>query len=225
MRVSIIIPTLNEAKVVEKTLARIARLAPHEIIVGDGGSLDGTLDIAAKYASRIVTAPRGRAAQMNAAAQAAAGDALVFLHADSAVEPAGYAKMVEALRRGNIVGGAFSLRIESDKLSLNLISILATWRAKRLHLAYGDQAIFVRRDVFGRIGGFSPLPICEDLDFFRKLRKEGGVVILDEKAVTSPRRWQKEGVFLTTFRNAIIAGLFLLGCPPKFLSKWYLSVR
>lgn len=225
VKVSIIIPTLNESAVLEKTLLRAQRHIPHEIIICDGGSQDNTVAIARQRQTSLVTSPPGRALQMNAAARKATGDLLVFLHADSSIECAGYQKMISHMQNENLVGGAFSLGIESDMWSLILVSTLATWRAKYLHLAYGDQAIFVRASVFKKIGGFSPLPICEDLDFFRRLRKEGNTVILDEKSVTSARRWMGEGVTFTTFRNIAIAALFLLGFPPKALSRWYLAIR
>ncbi|KMP10995.1 hypothetical protein UR09_04650 [Candidatus Nitromaritima sp. SCGC AAA799-A02] len=134
-------------------------------------------------------------------------------------------KMIKTMRSGEHVGGAFGLTIESDKLFLKLISALATWRAKYLNLVYGDQAIFVRATVFRELGGFSPLPICEDLDFFRRLSRRGKVVLLEEKALTSGRRWRKEGILFTTLRNIAIATLFLLGFPPRILTKWYLVIR
>lgn len=220
MKTSIIIPTLNEAGIIEKTLIHARRHEPHEIIISDGGSRDNTLAIAKKYGTRVVTGQRGRAAQMNAAALEATGDVLVFLHADSTIEPSGYEKMAAMMQNGDLAGGAFSLAIESDKTSLMLISTLATWRAKYLQLAYGDQAIFVRNSVFKKIGGYSPIPICEDLDFYRKLRKSGNTVILDETVVTSARRWLDDGILLTTFRNILIATLFLIGCSPHSLSQW-----
>lgn len=225
LNISIIIPTLNEAAVIEKTLTQVQRLKPYEIILGDGGSTDNTLSIAKNFSPRIVSSSPGRAAQMNAAAGEAQGDVLLFLHADSEMEPLGFEKMVETMGLQSGVGGAFSLKIDSDKLLLQLISRIATWRAKVLHIVYGDQAIFVRKDIFLRMGGFRPFPICEDLDFFQRLKKEGTILVLDEKAFTSPRRWLKEGILFTTARNAVIAILFLLGISPKILSKWYFPVR
>ena len=213
------------AYAIEKTLIRAQQHNPQEIIICDGGSRDDTLAIAGKYPVRIITVPPCRALQMNAAAYEARGDILLFLHADSFVESTSYKKMVSVMQSSDFVGGAFSLGIESDKWPLMIISSLATWRSKYLHLTYGDQAIFVRTGIFKRINGFSPLPICEDLDFFRKLRREGNTVILDEKSITSARRWMGEGVVFTTFRNIAIALLFLLGFPPKFLNQWYLAIR
>lgn len=225
IKVSVIIPTLNEASVLASTLETLGKYKPCEIIIGDGGSEDGTQAIAGKFNIRVVTSPPGRALQMNAAAGLARGDTLLFLHADSIMEPDGYWKMVRLMAEGRIAGGAFSLRIQSARWSLRLISRVATWRAKYLRIVYGDQAIFVRGEVFRRMGGFSPIPICEDMDFFNRLKREGKTVILEEQTTTSPRRWQAEGVLYTTLRNWLIAGLFLLGFPPRILSKWYLTIR
>jgi rSAM/selenodomain-associated transferase 2 len=225
VKISVIIPTLNEALILNQTLTAINSHSPHEVIIADGGSQDGTLDIAEKFSLRIVTSPPGRALQMNAGAETATGDLLLFLHADSRVGTNSYNKMVDVMKQGNSLGGAFSLAIESKKPSLRLISTLATLRSKYLHLVYGDQAIFVRTRVFREMGGFASLPICEDLDFFRRLQKKGPTVLLEEKAFTSARRWRTEGIVFTTLRNMVIATLFLLGFPPRILSKWYLVIR
>lgn len=225
MKISVIIPTLNEALALKKTLTEINRHSPHEVIIADGGSRDGTLEIAEQFGPRIVTSPPGRALQMNAAAQTATGELLLFLHADSRVDAKSYNKMVDVMKQGSSLGGAFGLAIESEKPSLKLLSILATLRSKHLNLVYGDQAIFVRAHVFREMGGFSSIPICEDLDFFRRLKKKGPIVLLEEKALSSARRWRTEGIVFTTLRNMVIAALFLLGFPPRILSKWYLVIR
>jgi rSAM/selenodomain-associated transferase 2 len=225
MKISVIIPTLNEALILEKSIAEISRHSPHEIIIADGGSEDDTLGIAEKFGLGVVVGPPGRAVQMNAGAKRATGDVLFFLHADSRVDAKSYQKMVAVMEQENKVGGAFSLAIESEKPSLKIISSFATLRAKHLNLVFGDQAIFVRTGVFHEIGGFSLLPICEDLDFYRRLMAKGPTVILEEKAFTSARRWVREGYFFTSLRNSVITTLFLLGFPPRILSKWYLAVR
>ncbi len=221
LKVSVIIPTYNESTVLSETLTRLKAHQPFEIIVGDGGSEDDTAEIARRHAVPVVPSPRGRAAQMNAAAGEATGDLLWFLHADSHVDEQGYRKMTEAMSNPRTLGGAFSLRIDSPQPALRTISRLAAWRSRYLNLVYGDQGIFVRRDVFRELGGFSPLPICEDLEFFRRLKKRGPVVLLKEKAFTSPRRWLAEGIGFTTLRNVAIASLFLMGFSPATLSRWY----
>ncbi len=221
MKVSIIVPTLNEELVLEKTLTQFQQLSPHELIVSDGGSDDDTRNIAGRFSHRVITGSAGRALQMNVGADEATGDILLFLHADSRIEPESYRKMLQCMQNPKWIGGAFTLCIESGKWSLKLIALLANIRSKYFGLAYGDQGFFVRKEVFNDMNGFSPIPICEDLDFYYRLRKKGSVILLKEKAHTSPRRWINEGIFFTTARNFFIAVLFGLGFPPHILTKWY----
>ena len=225
MKVSIIVPTLNEELVLGNTLTQIQQLSPHELIVSDGGSNDYTYRIADRFSHRVITGSAGRALQMNAGANEATGDLLLFLHADSRIEPESYRKMLEYMKNPKWIGGAFTLYIESGKWSLKLIALLANIRSKYFGLAYGDQGFFVRKEVFKDMNGFSPIPICEDLDFYYRLRKKGSVILLKEKAHTSPRRWTNEGIFFTTVRNFIVAVLFGLGFPLHILTKWYLAIR
>ena len=158
---------------------------------------------------------------MNTGAQKAQGDILLFLHADTILDPAGYCKMKAVMGEGGWVGGAYSLKIVSPQKSLRLISHLANFRARALNMAYGDQAIFVSVKAFNKLDGFQPLPICEDLDFYKRLKSEGRVLVLRHKANTSARRWEHDGVFFCTLRNTLIAGAFLLGFSPRILSRWY----
>ena len=209
----------------ENTLTQIQQLSPHEVIISDGGSDDETRNIANKFSRHVINGSSGRAAQMNTGAAVATGDILLFLHADSRLEPKSYQKMLKAMANPKWLGGAFTLSIESDKWSLKLITLLANIRSKYFGLAYGDQGFFVRKEVFRNMKGFPLIPICEDLDFYRRLRKEGPVILLKEKAHTSPRRWVQEGIFFTTARNIVIAVLFGLGFPPHILTKWYLAIR
>ncbi len=225
MKISIIIPTLEEAQGIKKSLSRARALNPHEIIIADGGSRDDTLEIARNFTPHILESGPGRALQMNAGAQKATGDILLFLHADSYLSEHSYNRMQETMRDDETIGGAFSLEIESGLRSLQWISTLATLRSRKLNMVYGDQAFFVRRNVFEEMGGYALLPICEDLEFYQRLRKTGRVILLDEKATTSARRWQKEGILFTTLRNGLIAILFLMGFPPKLLSKCYGIIR
>jgi rSAM/selenodomain-associated transferase 2 len=221
LKVSVIIPTYNESTVLDETLTRLQQNHPFETLIGDGGSGDDTADIARQFDVTVVQSRRGRASQMNAASEKARGDLLLFLHADSYVDPRGYQKMVETMASGHYLGGAFSLQIDSPLPALKRISRWANWRSRYLNLVYGDQGIFVRKETFNELKGFSPLPICEDLDFFRRLKKRGPVVLLSEKVFTSPRRWLSEGVGFTTLRNIAIASLFLIGFSPATLSRWY----
>jgi rSAM/selenodomain-associated transferase 2 len=225
LKVSIIVPTLNEAQGLRDTLTQIQQLCPHELVVSDGGSDDNTLEIAKNFTEHVVRGPAGRALQMNAGAQIATGDIFIFLHADCRIEPASYEKMLHSLKSSEKIGGAFSLCIDSDKWSLRLITRLANLRSKFFGMAYGDQAFFVKNSTFQQMNGFAELPICEDIDFFKRLRKLGPVILLKEKSLTSPRRWIKEGIWFTTLRNILITILFELGFPPRILTKWYQAIR
>jgi rSAM/selenodomain-associated transferase 2 len=225
LKVSIIVPTFNEAQGLNETLTQIQQLFPYELVVSDGGSHDGTLEIAEEFTEHVVKGSTGRALQMNAGARVANGDIFLFLHADSRIEPASYEKMLHSLRSSEKIGGAFSLYIDSNKWSLRLITWLANLRSKYFGMAYGDQAFFVKNSTFQQMNGFAELPICEDIEFFKRLRKFGPVILLKEKAFTSSRRWLKEGVWFTTLRNILIATLFKLGFPPRILTKWYQAIR
>ncbi len=211
--------------ILKDSLHAISNLNPHEIIVVDGGSTDATVSVALNMASKVIKCKSGRAHQMNAGAEKATGNLLLFMHADSKLTQESFLKMKKIMTPTKIAGGAFSLQIESEKTSLKIISLLATWRAKYLNIVYGDQSIFVRNDIFQKMDGFSPLPICEDLDFFRRLRQQGDIKVLKEKTHTSARRWNEEGVLSTTLRNITIGSLFLLGFSPQTLKKWYSAVR
>jgi len=225
LKTSIIIPTLNEARYLSETLAQIKQLSPHEIIISDGGSNDNTLKIASKFTQNLIKGSAGRALQMNAGAQVATGDLLLFLHADSYIERASYQKMLAAMKKPEVLGGAFSLLIDSDRWALQIINQFANLRSRYLGRAYGDQAFFVKKHVFQEMKGFTEFPICEDLDFYKRLKFLGPVVLLKEEVLTSPRRWVNEGIWFTTIRNILIATLFELGFPPRILTKWYQTIR
>ena len=225
MKTSIIIPTLNEARYLSETLAQIQQLSSHEIIISDGGSNDNTLKIASKFTQNLIKGSAGRALQMNAGAQVATGDLLLFLHADSYIERASYQKMLAAMKKTEVLGGAFSLLIDSDRWALQIINQFANLRSRYLGRAYGDQAFFVKKHVFQEMKGFTEFPICEDLDFYKRLKFLGPVVLLKEEVLTSPRRWINEGIWFTTIRNILIATLFELGFPPRILTKWYQTIR
>jgi uncharacterized protein len=225
LKVSIIVPTFNEELSIQKTLTNIQQLSPHELIISDGGSTDKTVKLAHKFSHHIVTGTANRALQMNAGANKATGDILLFLHADNQLQALSFKKMLERMENPKWVGGAFTLCIESEKFSLKMITFFANIRSRFFGLAYGDQGFFVRKELFKKMNGYSPIPICEDLDFYQRLRKEGPVIFLKEKTHTSSRRWIKEGIFFTTARNIFIAILFQLGFPTRILTKWYLAIR
>src|SRR3989338_327954 len=226
MSISVIIPTLNEEHNLEDTLKSIGRGV--EIIVVDGGSSDFTREIANDFTEKIILSERGRGVQMDRGAREASGDILLFLHADTSL-PENWRGCIENVLLGTdfksvptlVVGGGFSLKIDSKGFSFRLIEAVANIRAKYLGLIYGDQAIFVRRDAFFSSGGFMGLPLMEDVDFIRRIRKKGKVLLLNADVSTSSRQWQKKGILKTTIGNLFFLSLYYAGVSPQRLYRLY----
>ena len=222
--ISVIIPVLNEAKILDQSLSRLApQLKGHELIIVDGGSSDKTVLIAKKY-GQVISAERGRARQSNAGAGAASGDILLFLHADVWLD-SGAIEGVETAIAAGYIGGAFKQRIEGEHPLYRLIERAADFRAKRLRIFYGDGGIFIRRSHFDRIGGFPNIPIMEEVELSRKLRRHGEATLVEPMIHISPRRWQKNGIIRTTLINWLITLLYLLRVPPNHLAKLYHYIR
>ncbi|MBI4662922.1 MAG: TIGR04283 family arsenosugar biosynthesis glycosyltransferase [Verrucomicrobia bacterium] len=224
-RISIIIPALNEAKNLPQTLHAAQRGQPCEIIVVDGGSTDQSLEVARSMDAIVLNGPRSRALQMNQGAAIATGEYLLFLHADTWL-PSDYSVHVPALlRQPGVSGGAFTFGIASDFVGRRLVESTTNWRARRWQLPYGDQALFLRRESFTQLGGFRQVPIMEDYEFVRRLRRLGRIVIAPSTAMTSGRRWQRLGCVPTTLVNkAMILG-YHLGVPLSCLAAWYRGER
>ncbi|MFQ5442246.1 MAG: TIGR04283 family arsenosugar biosynthesis glycosyltransferase [Thermodesulfobacteriota bacterium] len=219
MKVSVIIPALNEARLIAGTIDKIGGAA--EVIVSDGGSVDGTAAVAQKSGARIMVTEPGRGMQMDRGAREAAGDVLVFLHADTAL-PAGWKESISrALEDDNVTAGAFRLGIDSPARWLRVVEFVAGFRARFLKHIYGDQAIFARRDVFFRVGGFRNLPLMEDVDCVKRLRKTGKFVLLNKYVKTSPRRWVSGGMIRNTLRNWLCLIFYTMGFSPEKLYSWY----
>ncbi len=226
-KISMIIPALNEAKSIATVLARLDSFANVEPIVVDGGSEDDTVAIAQAVGVKVVTAPKGRAGQMNAGARAATGEILLFLHADTFLPFSGDRVVRQTLqppldaRRSVPVAGAFELAIDAPLPSLRWIERLVNWRSRWRQMPYGDQAIFVTAETFWELGGFPEQPIMEDFELIRRLRRRGRIAIVAPPVVTSARRWLKLGVWQTTFINQAIVIAYLLGVSPAQLAAWY----
>ena len=219
--ISVIIPTLNEAAVLEETLRCLRGAATLETIVVDAGSEDGTVGLAAAHGARIIRAAKCRARQMNAGAAVATGPLLLFLHADTRL-PEGFEEHIRnALRQPGVVAGAFELGIDSAMRSLRIIETVANLRARYLHMPYGDQGLFVRAGVFHNVGGFPDFPLMEDFELLRRLRRCGRVVVVRARVATSPRRWQRLGPWRTTWTNQMIVLGYYLGVSPSRLANWY----
>lgn len=222
--ISVIIPTLNEEKCLEKTILS-AKKGDVEIIVADGGSNDGTVALASKMADKVVSAGQGRGPQMNVGASTAKGDILLFLHADTVLPEIWDRSVIETLHEPLVAGGAFRFSVAEKNLPFRFIAFLVNLRSKYLSLPYGDQAIFVKKDIFEKIGGFREIPIMEDVELVRSIRKYGKIRIAEAPVEISPRRWSMEGWIKTTIRNQILLFFFFLGVPPEKLYRFYKAVR
>jgi len=222
MKVSVIVPTLNEEDFIEGALARVGPLSAElEVIVSDGGSKDNTVALARGLGARLITTAPGRGAQMDRGAKLAAGNVLLFLHADTEL-PNGWLETIEkSLEDRGVVAGAFSLAIGTPGLWFRMVEAVARRRARYLGLIFGDQAIFVRRDVFNEIGGFRGLPLMEDVDCVKRLRRVGKVVLLEKSVLTSPRRWTSGGPIKNTLKNWFFLLLYKVGFSPARLYDWY----
>lgn len=204
---SIIIPTLNEEPTLYTTLKQVNKARSIETIVVDGGSRDNTCAIARRVGARVLKETGGRSAQQNKGAAQSKGELLLFLHADTLL-PNGYDRMIRtALASPKTVAGAFRFKTDDPGRQLKVVELFANLRSSWLKLPYGDQALFMEKRIFNKMGGFAPVSIMEDFELVLRLRRRGGLVILNHPAVTSARRWQKLGVL----RTGIINQLMILG--------------
>jgi len=224
MPISVIIPALNEAAALPATLDSVRRQRPHEILVVDGGSSDATCEVAVPFA-RVLTGVRGRAAQMNCGAAQATGDVLLFLHADCTLEGGALAEAARLLRKPGVVAGCFRMSVPLPHFLYRSIDACATFRVRLFGVAYGDQGLFLRRDVFERLGGFPVLRLMEDVFLSLKLRRLGRIAVAKSRVFVSPRRWQKQGVVRQTLRNWALTALAAGGVHPDRLARFYPNVR
>lgn len=204
MRISVIIPALNEARELPETIARISGAA--EIIVADGGSDDGTREM---KGVTVVEAPRGRASQMNAGARAATGDIFLFVHADTWLQAGALDALQKAMADPHVVGGAFQRSFRTKSIFLKATCALATIRNRTIGWHLGDQAIFCRAEIFRELGGFTPMRAFEDVDFSRRMARKGRLVTLRPPVLTSARRFE-EGAVKRTAKDLILTARYLL---------------
>jgi rSAM/selenodomain-associated transferase 2 len=223
--ISVIIPVLGEQKHINAAIIDIRNSGSagnYEIIVVDGDAEGSTIKAIKDNSVKTITAEKGRGAQMNAGAAEADGEILLFLHADTRLPPNGLKKIVEAIENEKLAAGAFDLDIDSGRPALRCIIACARARSRISKIPYGDQGIFLRKSCFDRLGGFKEIPLMEDVDLMRRIKKDGGRIgILQDRIRTSARRWKTEGVFYTTIRDLTLISLYYLGVSPHKLAKFY----
>ena len=223
--ISVIIPAINEADNIANTIESIGPGDKKEVIVVDGGSNDDTVGIAKSLGARVITSAPPRARQMNRGAAEATGDVLLFLHADTRLPERFEEFVLNSFKQPGTVAGAFELRIDSDIPALRLIEHLANWRSRCLKTPYGDQAIFILSRVFHQVGGFPDIPIMEDFELIRRLRKQGEIATLPVPVSTSPRRWQNLGILKTTLINQLVIATYFMGVAPEVITRRYRRIK
>ena len=222
-RISIIVPALDEAAGIQSVLSELQplRARGHEVIVVDGGSTDGTPAIAAPLADRVASSPRGRALQQNAGAAAASGDVLLFLHADTTLPDDADALVLDGLRRTGRGWGRFDVRLSGRHPLFRMVERMIGIRSRLSGIATGDQAIFVRRQWFQRVGGFPDLPLMEDVAITRALKRLGPPLCLRARVTTSSRRWEERGVARTILLMWRLRWAYFCGADPAELARRY----
>lgn len=220
---SIIIPVLNEGERIAATLDALAplRALGVEIVVVDGGSRDATVQRARLRADKVIPAPRGRAAQMNAGAEKAKGSVLLFLHGDTRLPPDADHVLLDGLEHSGRAWGRFDVKIDSPRLMLRIVGWLMNLRSRLTGIATGDQAIFVKRDVFREIGGYPPIALMEDIALSKRLKRVSRPLCLREQVITSPRRWEKYGTLATILLMWRLRLAYYFGADPNELAQQY----
>ena len=219
--VSIIIPTLNEADVIDSSLSKLLNhIGDFEVIVVDGGSFDNTVDIIRRFPQvRLTISRKGRGIQMNEGARLASGDVLLFLHADTYLPPAGLEMIRAVMADSQVVGGAFLMNFDSHNLLLRAMSRFT--KINHILFTYGDQGLFVRTNTFEDIGGFKSLSIMEDVEIQRRIRSRGTFVKIRHPVTTAARRFLRVGILRQQLVNTILVLLFHLGVSPSVLERYY----
>lgn len=229
IKFSIIIPVVHEGERIHDLIESLNHLDSDkniEIIIVDGTEEQDTLKAIHSNNVIKISSEKGRAKQMNAGASIAHGEILIFLHADTELPPHALRKINSFMERREYVGGAFDLGIKSDKFIFKVIGTLSSLRSRLNRIPFGDQAIFIRREFFKKIGGYKETPLMEDVELMRRIKKSGNKIwIFYDRVMTSPRRWEREGVIYCTFRNWTLQTLYFLGVSPHKLIHYYRSDR
>lgn len=226
-RISVVIPVLNEADRINVFLEKIRSKSPApslQVIVVDGDQKGSTINAIIDDDILKITAPKGRASQMNAAAEHADGDVILFLHADTELPEGAFKSIDRVMKTGRYVGGAFDLGVDSDRVAIRFIAACSRSRNRMLATPFGDQAIFIDKKYFDNIGRFRDIKFLEDIDLMRRIKKDRRkIYILKDRVTTSARRWETEGVIYATLRNQLVLMLYYLGVSPDRLAGLYRS--
>ncbi len=225
-KITVIMPVLNEEIVLDDTLSSFNLTDREELIVVDGGSTDKTVSIAHKFTDKVYVTKRGRGHQMNFGAKRAYGEILLFLHADCILPNEGFSIIRNVIEDKGISAGAFDLSIVHPQFRFRIIEYCANLRSRITSIPYGDQGLFMKQEVFNQLGGFPDIPLMEDIEISKGLKRIGKIVFVRPPIKTSPRRWLKEGPVFTTLRDWAIAVSFaFFKVSPHKLIKYYEDVR
>jgi rSAM/selenodomain-associated transferase 2 len=223
--ISVIIPVLNEAEGINGLITHLRGQeagSSVEIVVVDGDPAGSTIQAVRDAGVVTEKSGQGRALQMNRGAALARGDILLFLHADTFLPQNAFTRVIDALQDAEYVAGCFDLGIRSARRIFRITEHYVALRTRMTRIPFGDQALFIRRDYFDRVGGYREIPIMEDVDLMRRIRGRGDIIcLIPEKVSTSARRWEREGVVYTTLRNWMLQLLYFLGMPPERLARFY----
>jgi rSAM/selenodomain-associated transferase 2 len=223
MKISIIIPVLNEALTLTAMLSSLRpyREEGHEVIVVDGGSHDGSAELSRPFVDKVIPSPRGRARQLNAGAMASSGDVLLFLHADTYLPPAADQLILRGLRGERKEWGRFDVRLSGTHCLLRMVEWLMNLRSRITRIATGDQALFVSREAFEAVGGFPDIDLMEDIALSKTLKRRTAPLCLREQVLASSRRWERNGILHTILVMWSLRLAYFLGASPKHLASRY----
>ncbi|MBI5181630.1 MAG: TIGR04283 family arsenosugar biosynthesis glycosyltransferase [Nitrospirae bacterium] len=220
--ITIIIPVLNEEKNISSALENIERLdGKKEIIVVDGGSIDNTVGIVKKKGVVLLSSQKGRGCQMNKGAEIAKDETLLFLHADTKLPDNAILEIDKAMKASEIAGGRFNVRFDNNRFIFKLIAFLMNWRSRLTGISTGDQAIFIRKSIFKEIGGYSEIPLMEDIELSKKMKRKGKVACINDCVITSARKWKEEGIIKTILLMWFLRLLYFFRVSPETLSRIY----
>lgn len=223
MKVSVIIPVFNEVLAIQEALARLQWLSEtgHEVVVVDGGSVDESVALLQQGSAQVIRSVKGRAKQMNAGARQSSGDLLLFLHIDTILSRHGFDHLLESIVEGEDVWGRFNVRLSGEHKMLRVVETMMNWRSRLTGIATGDQAMFIGRRLFERVGGFPDIPLMEDVEISKRLKNISRPICMKDTVTTSSRRWETEGIYRTIWLMWRLRFSYWMGTDPASLVQKY----